>query len=150
MPCYHIIERYPSMRSGPAVKRCYGSRKSAEITRKRGVTGDRADYYLDPGRALGVVGCYDLTQCSCAHWPTGHNAGAIPPKPERRLIVCARCGGRRRAAIEVIDPRTEDGANYCEPCADKVIKGLVFKRVLPVVRRLHADEPALIYETVVE
>ena len=64
--------------------------------------------------------------------------------------MCARCDGRRRAAIEVIDPRTEDGANYCEPCADKVIKGLVFKRVLPVVRRLHADEPALIYETVVE
>ena len=150
MPCFHIIERYQSMRSGPAVKRCYGSRKVAEVTRKRGVTGDRADYYLDPSRPLGVVACYDLEQCSCARWPTGHNSGAIPPKPERRLIVCARCDGRRRAAIEVIDPRTEDGANYCEPCADKVIKGLVFKRVLPVVRRLHADEPALIYETVVE
>ena len=60
MPCYHIIERYPSMRSGPAVKRCYGSRKVAEVTRKRGVTGDRADYYLDPSRPLGVVACYDL------------------------------------------------------------------------------------------
>ena len=48
MPCFHIIERYQSMRSGPAVKRCYGSRKVAEVTRKRGVTGDRADYYLDP------------------------------------------------------------------------------------------------------
>ena len=143
MPCYHIIERYPSMRSGPAVKRCYGSRKSAEITRRRGVTGDRADYQLDPGRALGVVACYDPQQCECARWPNGHNVGAIPPKPVKVMIMCERCNHGRRNAVEMIDPKTEEPMLLCERCAGRAALGYLFKRQLPPVRRIHADDAAL-------
>ena len=59
MACFHIIVRHSSMRSGPALKRCHRTRKAAEAVRQRGATGDRADYNLDPGQALGVVACYD-------------------------------------------------------------------------------------------
>ena len=141
MPCYHIIERYPSMRSGPAVKRCYGSRKSAEITRRRGVTGDRADYQLDPGRALGVVACYDSQQCDCAKWPQGHNAAVIPVKPGRNLIMCERCNSGRRNAVELIDPKTEEPMLLCERCAKNVALGRLFKR--REARHVHADDAAL-------
>ena len=74
------------MNSRPALKRCYRSRKTAETVAKRGATGDRADYQLDPNRQLGVVGCYS-ENCECAKWPGGHNAGAI----SSRLNIWCSC-----------------------------------------------------------
>ena len=80
MACFHIIIRHASMRTGPALKRCYRTRKTAEAVQgQRGATGDRADYNLDPGQALGVVACYDkLRTASAPKWPQGHNADSHP------------------------------------------------------------------------
>ena len=141
--CYHIIVKYPSMRTGPALKRCFRSRKTAETTRHRGATGDRADYALDPGLNLGVVACYDPETCECAKWPQGHNAEAIPVKPARNLIMCERCNSGRRNAVELIDPKTEDPILLCERCAGRAALGFLFKRQLAPVRRIHADDPAM-------
>ena len=52
--CYHIIEKHTSMRSGPALKRCFRSRKTAETTAHRGATGDRAGYHLGSVPSIGV------------------------------------------------------------------------------------------------
>ena len=141
--CYHIIVKYPSMRTGPALKRCFRSRKTAETTRQRGATGDRADYFLDRDLNLGVVACYHPEQCECAKWPQGHNAEAIPVKTARNLIMCERCNNGRRNAVEFIDPKTEDPILLCERCAGRAALGFLFKRQLPPVRRIHADDPSM-------
>ena len=146
--CYHIIEKHTSMRSGPALKRCFRSRKTAETTAHRGATGDRADYQLDRHRNLGVVACYDSDKCECARWAQGHNAEALPTKPRRRLLVCERCGHTRRAAVEIIDPKTEELRVYCERCAERAALGYIFKRQLPQARRVHADDAALTFVAV--
>ena len=65
-------------------------------------------------------------------------------------MCCYICGGRRRAAAEIIDPKTEETHHYCEPCARRVALGCLFKRRLPPVRRVHADDAALQFETVIE
>ena len=141
--CFHIIVRHSSMRSGPALKRCYRSRKTAETVKARGATGDRADYNLDPDQALGVVACYDAENCECVKWPQGHNAEAIPVKTARSLIMCERCNHGRRNAVEMIDPKTEEPMLLCERCAGRAALGYLFKRQLPPVRRVHADDAAL-------
>ena len=141
--CYHIIIRHSSMRSGPALKRCYRSRKTAETVRQRGASGDRADYHLDASLNLGVVACYHPEQCECAKWAQGHNAAAIPVKPARNLIMCERCNSGRRNAVELIDPKTEEPMLLCERCAGRAALGYLFKRQLPPVRRVHADDAAL-------
>ena len=74
--CYHIIRRYSSMWTMPALKRCFKTRKTAETVRRRGATGDRSDYCLDPSLNLGVVACYD-DSCECAGWPQGHAAEGV-------------------------------------------------------------------------
>ena len=142
MACFHIIARHASMHTGPALKRCYRSRKTAETVKARGATGDRADYSLDPGQTLGVVACY-ADNCDCAKWPQGHNAEAIPVKPARSLIMCERCNHGRRNAVEMIDPKTEEPMLLCERCAGRAALGYLFKRQLPPVRRVHADDAAL-------
>ena len=146
--CYHIIEKHTSMRSGPALKRCFRSRKTAETTAHRGATGDRAGYHLDATRNLGVVACYDADKCECARWPQGHNAEALPTKPTRRLLMCERCAHARRAAVEFIDPKTEEPRLYCQRCAERAALGYIFKRQLPQARRVHADDPALTFVAV--
>ena len=88
MACFHIVRKFPSMRTKPALKRCFKTRSTAETVRRRGSTGDRADYHLDPGEDLGVVACYDVKNCECAKWPAGHNAAIIAPKPRKALIMC--------------------------------------------------------------
>ena len=143
MACYHIIIRHASMHTGPALKRCHHTRKAAEAVRQRGASGDRADYNLDPGQALGVVACYDAEHCECAKWPQGHNAEAIPVKPARSLIMCELCNHGRRNAVEMIDPKTEEPHLYCQRCAERAALGYLFKRQLPPVRRVHADDAAL-------
>ena len=144
MACYHIIIRHASMRTGPALKRCHQTRKAAEAVRQRGATGDRADYSLDPGQTLGVVECYDKGGCECAKWPQGHNAETIPVKPARSLIMCERCNHGRRNAVEMIDPKTEEPMLLCERCAGRAALGYLFKRQLPPVRRVHADDAAMV------
>ena len=143
MACYHIIIRHASMHTGPALKRCHRTRKAAEAVRQRGATGDRADYSLDHTQTLGVVACYDTENCDCAKWPQGHNAAAIPVKPARNLIMCERCNHGRRNAVEMIDPKTEEPMLLCQRCAERVALGFLFKRQLPPVRRVHADDAAL-------
>ena len=145
MACYHIIVRHASMRTGPALKRCHRTRKAAEAVRQRGATGDRADYSLDPGQTLGVVECYDKGNCECAKWPQGHNAAAIPVKPARNLIMCKHCQKGRRNAVEMIDPKTEESMLLCQRCAERASLGYLFKRQLPPIRRIHADDPALAF-----
>ena len=144
MACYHIIRKYPSMNSGPALKRCFRSRSHADTVRVRGATGDRADYHLDKDLlGLAVSACYDPEQCDCAKWPQGHNAEAIPVKPARSLIMCERCNHGRRNAVEMIDPKTEEPMLLCERCAGRAALGYLFKRQLLPVRRVHADDAAL-------
>ena len=50
--CFHIIVKYPSMRTGPALRRCFRNRNTAvTVQGQRGASGDRADYYLDKSLA---------------------------------------------------------------------------------------------------
>ena len=139
--CYHIIERYPSMNSRPALKRCYRSRKTAETVAKRGATGDRADYQLDPNRQLGVVGCYG-ENCECAKWPGGHNAGAIPNRPEQLALMCEDCGQKRRETTELVDPSTEEPRLLCNTCFNRAAGKLLRRHQWTPNRRVHADDPA--------
>ena len=145
MPCYHIIRKHASMSSSPALKRCFRSRSHADTVRVRGAIGDRSDYYLDqtlPG--LAVSACYDPDNCECAKWPQGHNAAAIPVKESRSLIMCEQCTQGRRNAVEMIDPKTEEPAFLCERCAGRAALGFLFKRQLAPVRRVHADDAAMV------
>ena len=143
--CYHIVRWYDSVRATLAIRRCYRSMSAAQTGRRRGIKGDRSDLYLDPTNDLAVVKCRDETKCECARWPSGHNADSLPVKPDRKLLVCERCRNRRRAAVEVTDPRTEEPRLYCERCAGRVVLGYVFKRQTPLVRRVHADDAALAF-----
>ena len=106
--CYHIVRWYDSVRASPAIRRCYRSMSAAQTSRRRGIQGARSDVYLDPTVDLAVIKCRDATKCECARWPGGHNAATLPVKQPRKLLVCERCGKGRRAAVEVIDPRTEE------------------------------------------
>ena len=129
MACYHIIISHSlyatrGRRSNAAI----APAKTAEAVRQRGATGDRADYNLDPGQALGVVACYDAENCECAKWPQGHNADTIPVKPARSLIMCERCNHGRRNAVEMIDPATEEPMLLCERCAGRAALAFLFKR----------------------
>ena len=142
--CFHIVVKYPSMRTGPALKRCFRNRNTAVTVRQRGATGDRADYHLDASLNLGVVECYDKENCECAKWPQGHNADTILVKPSRSLIMCERCNQGRRNAVELIDPKTEEPHLYCQRCAERAALGYLFKRQSPPVRRVHADDAAMV------
>ena len=143
MACYHIVEKFASMRSLPALKRCYKSRKTAETVRRRGATGDRADYYLDPGRQLSVVSCYDVDHCECAGWPAGHNTAIIAPKPRKALIMCEKCKKGRRNAFEFLDPKTETPILLCQRCGERAALAYLLKGQSPPVRRIHADDPSM-------
>ena len=143
MACYHIVQKFPSMRTKPALKRCFKSRSTAETVRRRGATGDRTDYHLDPGASLGVVACYDAENCECAKWRTGHNAAIIAPKPRKALIMCERCNKGRRSVVEFIDPKTEKPTLLCRRCAETVALAYLFKGQSPKVRWLHADDPSM-------
>ena len=59
--------------------------------------------------------------------------------------MCERCNHGRRNAIEMIDPKTEAPILLCERCAGRAALGYLFKRQLPPVRRIHADDPAFEY-----
>ena len=146
--CYHIVRWYDSVRAAPALRRCYRSMSAAQTARRRGIKGDRSEDYLDPTNDLAVVKCRDDDKCDCARWPTGHNAASLPVKQPRRLLVCERCGKGRRAAVEVIDPKTEEPRLYCQRCAQRVGMGYLFKRQAPLVRHVHADDAALTFVTV--
>ena len=143
MACYHIVQKFVSMRTKPALKRCFKSRPTAETVRRRGATGDRADYHLDRGAPLSVVACYDVANCECAKWPKGHNAAIIAPKPRKALIMCERCNKGRRSVVEFIDPRTETPALLCRRCGERAALGYLFKGQSPKVRWLHADDPGM-------
>ena len=143
MACYHIIQKFPSMRTKPALKRCFKTRSTAETVRRRGATGDRADYHLDPGDSLSVVACYDPTRCECARWPQGHNAVIIAPRPRKALIMCERCSKGRRSVVEFVDPETETPILLCRRCAERVALSYLFKGQSPRVRWLHADDPGM-------
>ena len=51
-------------------------------------------------------------------------------------------GKGRRAAVEIIDPRTEEPLLYCQRCAERTALGYLLKRQTPPVRRVHADDAA--------
>ena len=53
--CYHIVRWYESMRAAPAIRRCYRTMSTAQTIRRRGITGDRSDGYLDPGADLAIA-----------------------------------------------------------------------------------------------
>ena len=57
--------------------------------------------------------------------------------------MCHRCRKQRRAAIEMVDPKTEEPHVYCEPCAQKVALSFVFRTRQLGVRHVHADDAAL-------
>ena len=80
----------------------------------------------------------------CAKWPQGHNAEAIPVKPARNLIMCEQCNQGRRNAVEMIDPKTEEPMLLCERCAGRAALGYAFKHQVPLVRRVHADDAAMV------
>ena len=145
--CYHIVRWYDSVRCGPALKTCYRTKSTAQTIRQRGIVGDRSPFHLEPHdtdtNPLAVVQCRNAEQCECRRWPTGHNAAVLPAKPVRRVIVCEQCNQGRRNAVEIIDPKTEELRVYCERCAGRAALGYLFKRQLPPVRRVHADDAAL-------
>ena len=62
--------------------------------------------------------------------------------------MCERCAHARRAAVEFIDPKTEEPRLYCQRCAERAALGYIFKRQLPQARRVHADDPALTFVAV--
>ena len=140
--CYHIVRWYDSVRASPAIRRCYRSMSAAQTSRRRGIQGARSAVYLDPTVDLAVIKCRDASNCECARWPGGHNAGTLPVKQPKKLLLCERCGKGRRAAVEVIDPRTEEPMLYCQRCAERAALGYLFKRQTPLVRRVHADDAA--------
>ena len=143
--CYHIVRWYDSVRCGPALKTCYRTKSTAQTIRHRGIVGDRSPFHLEPHDAdtnpLAVVQCRNAEQCECHRWPTGHNAAVLPTKPVRRVIVCEQCQARRRAAVELVDPQTEEPVLLCERCAGRVALGRLFKR--REARHVHADDAAL-------
>ena len=57
--------------------------------------------------------------------------------------MCERCNHGRRNAVEMIDPKTEEPMLLCERCAGRAALGYLFRRQLPPVRRVHADDAAL-------
>ena len=140
--CYHIVAWAPSVRARPAIKRCYNSMSAAQTARKRGIIGDRSPFHLDPNEDLAVVKCRD-ERCDCRRWVTGCNGANIPDKLPRRLIMCEKCRKGRRAAVEIIDPKTEQPRLYCERCAQKVALGCLFKGIAPPTRRVHADDASM-------
>ena len=141
--CYHIVRWYESMRAAPAIRRCYRTMSTAQTIRRRGITGDRSDGYLDPGADLAIAKCRDEALCECSRWPEGHNVGNLPVKESKRVLACDQCGKRRRAVVEIIDPKSEQPEILCEPCARRVALAYLFKRQMPPVRRLHADDPSM-------
>ena len=136
------------MRAAPAIRRCYRSMSAAQTARRRGIKGDRRDVYLGPTGDLAVVKCRHDSECECGRWLRGHNANSLPVKEPMKLLVCERCGKGRRAAVEVIDPKTEEPRLYCQRCAQRVGMGYLFKRQAPLVRHVHADDAALTFVTV--
>ena len=146
--CYHIVRWHDSVRATPATRRCYRSMSTAQTIRRRGIRGDRSDLHLDPTNDLAVVKCRDVNRCECARWPGGYNAGTLPVKQPVKLLVCERCGKGRRAAVEIIDPRTEEPMLCCQRCAERAALGYLFKRQTPTVRRIHADDAALAFVAV--
>ena len=64
----------------------------------------------------------------------------LPAKPVRSLIMCEQCNQGRRTAVEMIDPKTEEPMLLCERCAGRAALGYAFKRQVPWVRRVHADD----------
>ena len=146
--CYHIVRWYDSVRCGPALKTCYRTKSTAQTIRHRGIVGDRSPFHLEPHNAdthpLGVVQCRNAEQCECHRWPNGHNAAALPAKPVRSLIMCEQCNQGRRTAVEMIDPKTEEPMLLCERCAGRAALGYAFKRQVPLVRRVHADDAAMV------
>ena len=44
----------------------------------------------------------------------------------------------------MIDPKTEEPMLFCERCAGRAALGYLFKRQLPPVRRVHADDAAMV------
>ena len=140
--CFHIVRWYDSVRAAPAIRRCYRSMSTAQTIRKRGISGERSAVVLDPTADLAVVKCRVESRCECARWPGGHNAGSLPVKQPKKMLMCGRCGKGRRAAVEIIDPRTEEPAVYCQRCAERAALGHLFKRQTPPLRRIHADDAA--------
>ena len=142
MTCYHIIQKFSSMNARPALRRCYRSRSHADTVRVRGATGDRADYHLDPDvQGLTVTACY-TENCECARWPDGHNAGAMPTRPERLVLMCDDCKQRRREVTELVDPATEEPSLLCNSCFNRAAGKLLRRKQWTPNRRVHADDPA--------
>lgn len=140
--CFHIIERFPSMISRPAIKRCYRNRKTPETIIRRGVKGERADYQIDPNRSLGVVACYDCEKCECARWPEGHNAGNIPEPASKPMLECESCGNNRRELTELVDPEDETPQLLCNTCFNREAGRYLRRHQWTRNRRVHADNPA--------
>ena len=146
--CFHIVRWYDSVRAAPAIRRCYRSMSAAQTARRRGIKGERSDVYLDPTDDLAVVKCRNDSKCDCARWQGGHNADTLPVKQLKKLLECERCGKGRRAAVEIIDPRTEEPLLCCQRCAERAALGYLFKRQTPPVRRVHADDAAQAFAAV--
>ena len=60
------------------------------------------------------------------------------------LIMCEQCNQGRRNAVEMIDPKTEEPMLFCERCAGRAALGYAFKHQVPLVRRVHADDAAMV------
>ena len=116
---------------------------SAQTTKRRAEQGGRTDVHLLPNVDLAVVKCRDPERCECGKWPTGHNAGNLPEKPLRKLLICEVCGKGRRAAVEIVDPMTEEPKLHCQTCAKRAALAYVFKRQAPTARRVHADDASM-------
>ena len=77
--CFHIIVRHSSMRSGPALKRCYRSRKTAETVQGHGAQPETAPITtstLARHSALSLA-----TMLTTASAPNGRRV--ITPKPSQ-------------------------------------------------------------------
>ena len=56
---------------------------------------------------------------------------------------CGEPGGE--AAVEIVDPKTEEPRLYCGRCAERVTLGYFFKRLVAPARRVHADDTAMMF-----
>ena len=115
--CYHVVRWHSSMRATVELQRCFTRAQANSAIRKdrEGVTGDRADYQIDPKRTdgrLSVVKC-QTDDCDCRRWMAGHNAGRLAPKEKVLKIMCSKCGKWYAELCEYIDPKTEEPVLVC-------------------------------------
>lgn len=150
--CYHIVRW---ARSGTyatiALRRCYKSRSAATTASRRGLTGDRSrgGDHLEPhgdGNFLAVVKCNP--GCRCTRWPTGCNADNLPVQALKAYLVCERCGKARRKAVELTDPKDEVPRLFCVPCAEKRALAISFGRRQAIPHWRHADDPEMLFLTI--